>query len=201
MSDGPDGRTGVSGAAPRPTTPEIEAALAEIAAARGGLVTSLDELTSATQSALDVPAKIRRNPVKAAALAGGAGFLLLGGPRRVIRFAASRVLPARPDPYSGLLPDEIEQVLKDAGLAQDSEVRRALDEDFADYLRTKGRAEPTPTAARSLWRTFDRVAGPLGTVGARILVERIMEADRDRGRTRAAARRSSGSGSADPQKG
>jgi hypothetical protein len=200
MSDASDGRS-APGVATRRTTPEIEAALAELEAARGGLVTSLDELTSATQSALDVPAKIRRNPVKAAALAGGAGFLLLGGPRRIVRFAARRVLPARPDPYSGLLPDEIEQVLKDAGLAQDSEVRRALDQDFAEYLRTKGRFEPSPTAARSLWRTFDRVAGPLGTAGARVLVERIMEADRDRGRTRAAARRTSGSGSADTQKG
>jgi hypothetical protein len=118
--------------------------------------------------------------VKTAALVGGAGFLLAGGPRRLVRFAVGTVRPDRPDPYAGLLPDEIEKVLKDVGLADDPEVRRALDQDFAEYLRSKGRYEPQPTAAATLWRTFDRVAGPLGTAGARILVQRLMEADRAR---------------------
>jgi hypothetical protein len=172
----------------RPLTPQIAAALADVEAAREGVKQSLDELTDATRSALDLPAKIRRNPVKAAALVGGAGFLLAGGPRRVVRFAVGRVRPAKPEPYVGLMPPEIERVLKDAGLADDPEVRRALDEDFAEYLKSKGRYDPAPTASTSLWRTFDRLAGPLGTAGARILVQRIMEADRDRSRRLAEAR-------------
>jgi hypothetical protein len=150
---------------------------------------SLDELSAATQSALDVPSKIRRNPLKTAALVGGAGFLIVGGPRRMLRYAVGRVRPSKPDPYAGLLPDEIERVLKDAGLARDPEIRRALDQDFAEYLRSKGRYDPEPTAARSLWRTFDRVAGPLGTASARVLVERIMEADRERASQLADARK------------
>ena len=105
------------------------------------------------------------------------------------RFAVRKVRPARPDPYAGLLPPEIEKVLKDAGLAKDPEVRRALNEDFADYLKQKGKYEPQPTAASSLWRTFDRVAGPLGTAGARVLVQRLMEAEHDRAAARADARR------------
>jgi hypothetical protein len=167
---------------PGPMTPEVAVAHAELVAARQQLGLALDELTSATQSALDVPAKIRRNPMKTAAIAGGAGFLLLGGPRRALRFALSRVRPPARDPYAGLLPDEIEAVLRDSGLAADPEVRRALEADFAEYLRRKGRTEPTPTASASFWRTFDRVAGPLGSVGARLLVERLMAADRGRGR-------------------
>ena len=87
-------------------TPEVLDAMAEVEAARAGLAGSLDDLTSATQSALDVPAKIRRNPVKTAALVGGTGFLVVGGPRRVVRFVARRVLPQpRPDPNAGILPD------------------------------------------------------------------------------------------------
>ncbi len=120
-------------------TPEVRAAMAELEAARAGMADSLDQLTSATQSALDVPAKIRRNPVKTAALVGGTGFLLVGGPRRVARMVGRRVFPRRPDPHAGLLPPEIEKVLKDSGVASDPEVRRALDKDFAEYLKKKGR--------------------------------------------------------------
>ena len=75
------------------------------------------------------------------------------------------------------------------GLAKDPEVRRALDQDFAEYLKSKGRDGPEPTASTSLWRTFDRVAGPLGTASARTLVERIMEADRLRAKRLAEARK------------
>ena len=173
---------------PQPTT-EVAEALARLEAARDGVGDSLDQLSSATQSALDIPAKIRRNPVKTAALVGGVGFLLTGGPRRVARFAARKVRPGRPDPYAGLLPLEIERVLKDAGLADDPELRRALDQDFADYLKSKGRYRPEPNAAASFWRTFDRLAGPLGTAGARILVQRLMEAERDRSSARSEASR------------
>ena len=140
----------------------------------------------ATQSALDVPAKIRRNPVKTAALIGGTGFLLVGGPRRVVRSLGRRVLPQpRPDPNAGILPAEIEKVLKDTGVARDPEVRRALNRDFADYLKQKGKYGPEPNAAASFWRTFDKVVGPLGTAGARMMVQRLMEAEQDRGTARA----------------
>jgi hypothetical protein len=123
--------------------------------------------------------------LKSAALVGGTGFLLAGGPQRVLRFALGRVRPTRLDRYEGLLPDEVEKVLRDSGLAKDPAIRRALDEDFADYLRKKGRFAPDATPATVLWRTFDRLAGPLGTAGARILVGRLMTAEKDREAARA----------------
>ena len=168
--------------------PEVAAALAEVEAARANMAGALDDLTGATQSALDIPAKIRRNPVKAAALVGGTGFLVAGGPRRLARFLGRRVLPDRPDPYEGLLPPEIEKVLADSKLARDPQVRRALEADFAEYLRSKGRVGPEPNAAASLWRTFDRLAGPLGTAGARIMVGRLMAAEQERADALAEAR-------------
>jgi hypothetical protein len=173
---------------PEPT-PEVAAAMAELEVARAGVSESLDDLTDATQSALDVPAKIRRNPVKTAALVGGTGFLLAGGPKRVARFVARRVLPQpRPDHRSGILPAEIEKVLKDTGVAKDPEVRRALNKDFAEYLKQKGKYGPEPNPAASFWRTFDKVAGPLGTAGARVMVQRLMEAEQTRAIFRAESR-------------
>ena len=167
-------------------TPEVAAAAADVAAARAALALSLDELTDAAKSAVDIPAKVRRNPGKTLALAGGAGFLVAGGPKRVLRAVTSRVAPAsKRDPGSGLLPDEIDRVLRRSAVAKDPEVRRAIEADFADYLRRKGKAEPDPTAAVVFWRTFDRVAGPLGTAGARLLVMRLMEAEKTRARVRA----------------
>ncbi len=160
-----------------PATRDIARAHQELLAARSGLATEVDGLTESMKSAVDIPAKVRRDPLKAAALAGGTGFLLLGGPKRVLR-AVGRALPGRDrDRHEGLLPDEIEQVLRDAGIAADPRVRRALDRDFAEYLRRKGRTEPLPNARASFWRTYDTVVGPLGTIGARRLVERLFAAD------------------------
>ena len=169
-------------------TPELLAAIDELEAARIGLADSLDTLGDATRSALDVPAKIKRNPVKTAALVGGTGFLLVGGPRRVVRAVGRRVFSRRSDPYEGLLPPQIEKVLKDSGVAKDPEVRRALNKDFAQYLKQKGKYEPEPTAQATFWRTFDRVAGPQGTAGARVMVQRLMEAEQDRALVRTEAR-------------
>ena len=161
----------------KPATPEIAKAHQELLAARRGLATEIDGFTSSTKAALDIPAKVRREPLKAAALAGGAGFLLLGGPKKALR-AVGRALPSRKrDPYAGLLPDEVEKVLRDTGLAKDPRVRQALDRDFAEYLRRKGRTDQLPNARSSLWRTYDTLVGPLGTVGARKLVEKLFAAD------------------------
>ena len=89
-----------------------------------------------------------------------------------------RALPRRKrDPYAGLLPAEVEKVLRDTGIAADPRVREALDHDFAEYLRRKGRLDAQPNARASLWRTYDVVVGPLGTVGARMLVEKLFAAN------------------------
>jgi hypothetical protein len=162
---------------PREPTAEVRAAMDELKSARADFEASFDELNDASQSALDIPAKVRRNPVRTVALAGGAGFMLLGGPRRLVRLVAGQLGGDGAGPNHGILPADVEKVLKDAGVAKDPTVRRALEDDFADYLSQKGEYGPLPGPATSFWRTFDKVAGPLGTVTARVLVERLMEAD------------------------
>ena len=79
----------------RQPSPEVLEARKELQAARSALGRELDGLTAATQSALDIPAKVREQPVKAAALAGGAGFLLLGGPRRAVGAVSNRLFGKR----------------------------------------------------------------------------------------------------------
>ena len=79
----------------KPLDPTVVQARKGVRAAQVAFQDDLDTLSEATRSAMDIPAKVRKNPVKSAALAGGAGFLLLGGPRRVAGAVISRVAPKR----------------------------------------------------------------------------------------------------------
>jgi hypothetical protein len=144
----------------------------EVADARQSAAQELDQLGVATRSALDIPAKVRRNPLRTAGLASGAAFVLLGGPRRVLKAAERRLLPQRP-PRS-LLPDEIQQTVNRLEPEQREQVERHLERDFATYLARNHPQEPA-NARRSLWKTYDRVMGPVTARAGRELVKRLFE--------------------------
>jgi hypothetical protein len=111
---------------------ETDAARDRVLAARAALGDELETLEASARAAADVPAKIRRNPVRTAALVGGTGFLVLGGPRRVFR-AAKRAVRGEPDPLpKSLLPDEVEKSLRKLG-DDGAKVRGVLERDFAAY--------------------------------------------------------------------
>ncbi len=113
---------------------EQDAARARVLAARADFDREYQALTASTREAVDIPAKIRRNPARAAAVAGGLGFVVVGGPWRVLRgarrlaFGSSKPLP------KSMLPEEIEKTLKKMGSDGDK-VRGTLERDFADYAR------------------------------------------------------------------
>jgi hypothetical protein len=113
---------------------ETDAARDRVLAARAALGDEIDALEASARAAVDIPGKIRRSPAKAAAVAGSAGFLVLGGPKRLFR-AANRAVrgPAAPLPKR-MLPGEIEKALHELG--DDGEkVRGALERDFAAYAK------------------------------------------------------------------
>ena len=111
---------------------ETDAARERVLAARADLAEELQVLEASAKAAVDIPAKIRRSPAKAAAVAGGVGFLAVGGPRRVFRAAKRAVRgPETPLPKS-MLPDEIERSLRAMGTDGDR-VRGSLERDFAAY--------------------------------------------------------------------
>jgi hypothetical protein len=112
---------------------DAEAARAEVLASREAFSVELARLEQAGRAAVDVKAKIKRNPARAAGLAAGAGFLAVGGPRRVAR-GVSRVVRGKKDPLPpSLLPKDVDAALRamgDDGLR----VRGALEREFANYL-------------------------------------------------------------------
>ncbi len=114
-----------------------DAARAEVVTAREEFAAEYSQLGPATRAMVDVPAKIRRAPGRSAALAGGAAFLLLGGPNRVLG-RLKRVVRGEPSPLpKSMLPDEIDKALRGLGSDGDA-VRGALERSFTEYLDTRG---------------------------------------------------------------
>lgn len=115
------------------TRPEVLAARAEVRASREDMGDEIERLEAAARAAVDVKAKIRRNPGRAAGAVAGVGFLAVGGPGKVFRGARNAIF-GKPDPLpEAMLPAEIEKALKALG-PDGVKVRGALERNFAAYL-------------------------------------------------------------------
>ena len=150
---------------------EADAARDRVLAARASLGEELETLEASARAAVDIPAKIKRNPVKTAALAGGAAFLALGGPKRVFR-AGRRAVTGEPDPLpKSMLPEEIDKALRALG-DDGKKVRGALERDFAAYAKQK---EKDRSGLRTL--IILSVARPLVAGVARYAAGRLFSPD------------------------
>jgi hypothetical protein len=125
-----------------------DAALAEVVAARADVGEQVDRLEAAGRAAVDVPAKVRANPAKAAGIAAGGAFLAVGGPKRLLRRARRAITGKEAELPSELLPKDVEKALRKIG-TDGSKVRGTLERDFAKYLdtRAKERKKEGVTAA------------------------------------------------------
>ena len=129
----PEAAAKAAAAALLATRPDVIAARAAVRASRLDMEEELVRLEAAARAAVDVKAKIKRNPARVAGAAAGIGFLAVGGPTKVVRRARYAVF-GKPDPLpEAMLPDEIEKALKALG-PDGAKVRGALERDFADYV-------------------------------------------------------------------
>jgi hypothetical protein len=115
---------------------EQDAARDRVLAARAALDEELGELRSSAKAAVDIPAKVRQSPAKAAAVAGGVAFVVLRGPQRIWNAVREKVFGKRARMPSRMLPKEIEKTLDRLGDDGDK-VRGTLERDFADYVKEK----------------------------------------------------------------
>ena len=149
---------------------EQDAARDRVLAARSELAEQIELLEASARAAVDIPAKIRRSPAKAAGLIGGVAFLALKGPQRLFRFARQQVR-GEPEPLpKRLLPDEVEKTLRKLG--DDGEkVRGALERDFAEYAKKSAKERQAvgsvlllalgrPLAARAARAIGDAIFSP-----------------------------------------
>ena len=144
----------------------------EVVKARRNVEAELDQLASSTRAALDIPAKIKRHPVETVGVAGGAAFLLLGGPKRVAKAAERRFFPERANRPPRLLPKDVERALRNVPSDERERIEGHLEKDFANYLRKEHTQEPA-YARQSVWKTYDMLLGIVGAAAARELVKKL----------------------------
>ena len=146
----------------------------EVENARRGVEKELDDLGTAARAAVDIPAKIRRNPVRTVGLAGGAAFLFLGGPKRVAKAAEARLFPKRVEKRDRALPKNVQATLAKLEPEEREKVEAHLERDFAAYLNREHPTEPA-NARQSLWKTYDLMLGVVGLAAARELAKKLFE--------------------------
>lgn len=117
---------------------EQDAARDRVLAARAAFDAELTGLGASAREAVDIPAKVRRSPAKAAAIAGGIAFVVMRGPQRVWGAFRSKVFGRRRPMPDRMLPKEIEKTLDKLGKDGDK-VRGTIERDFADYVKQRQR--------------------------------------------------------------
>ncbi len=155
-----------------PPAPRVAAALKDVDGARRNVAAELDNLNTSVRAAVNIPAKIKANPVPTLGAAGGAAFLLLGGPRRLAQTIEKQLFPKRYERPPKVLPRDIEKSLDRLPEEDRDKVRAHLEKDFAAYLRAEHPKDP-PTARTSAWKTYDMLLGIVGAAAARELVKKL----------------------------
>ena len=149
-----------------------DAARDRVLAARADLADEFQVLEASGRAAVDIPAKIRRSPAKAAAVAGGIGFLALKGPQRLFGLGR-RVVRGKDKPLpKAMLPDEIEKSLRRMG-SDGERVRGTIERDFAEYAQ---QADKQRRRQRSL--LLLAVAQPIVSRAARASAEWLFSPDK-----------------------
>ena len=131
-----------------------DAARAEVVARRQLLLDEVVRLEAAGRSAIDIPAKIRQSPGKAAALAAGTVFMAIGGPKKGYQVVRRAIFGPKADLPKSMLPEQIDKALRALG-DDGSRVRGVIEREFVDYLqKTKPERE-----ARDLRGTVSVLGG------------------------------------------
>ena len=168
--DRPSGRIAPAALA---TDPTAKAAAAEVAAAREALTGEIATLRASARAAVDVRARVRRNPGKTAAAVGAASFLAVGGPRRLFRAVKRRVV-GEPEPLpASLLPDEVEKAVRALG-DDGAKVRGALERGFSGWLDMTAKDRRAEARQRSVVNLAMKIGMPVATRAARVAVSRAL---------------------------
>lgn len=153
-----------------------ESARAEVLAARRAFGEELGRTEAAVRAAVDIPARIRHDPVRTLGLAGGLAFLLLRGPQRVTRRLWRLVRGPAADLPPSLLPKEIERAVRALGEDGDR-VRGTLEREFARYLAERSKVRREQDLAAAAATVLRNLAGPISRRFGRRLAEALFEPD------------------------
>lgn len=182
-----------------------DAARAQVLAAREELEDEVIRLEAAGRSAVDVPAKVRRNPAKTAGVAAGAAFFVLGGPGRLFRRVKRAVVPEKELPKS-ILPEDVDKALRRMGEDGDK-IRGTLEREFARYLEEHKEERDNRNLGAVAAVLLANIAKPLTAQAGRRLAQQLFSPEggtfteavqRIRARREAEGRADSGAPAAPP---
>ncbi len=160
-----------------PVRAEVLAARADVLAARGRLGEELVRLEASARAAVDIKARVKRSPMKAAGAVAGAGFLIAGGPKRVLRGARNAVF-GKPDPLpKSMLPKEVDATLRKLG-TDGERVRGLIERDFARYLDEKAPERKQRDIAGIIGGLLMTAGRPAATKAGKRLAEQLFSTDR-----------------------
>ncbi len=160
----------------RAPDPEVVAAREALLASRASLDEELVRLEASARAAIDIRAKIRRSPVKAAGVAAGAAFVVVGGPRRLFRRARNAVF-GTPDPLpKSMLPKEIDEALGKLGDDGDK-VRGTIEREFAAYLEEKAPERKSRDLSATISTLLIAAGKPLIARYGKQIVDQLTTAD------------------------
>jgi len=159
-----------------PVRPEVVAAREAIVASRASLDREFMNLEASARAAVDVRAKVKANPVKAAGLAAGVGFVAVGGPKKLFRRAKAAVVgPEEPLPVS-MLPKEIDKSLNKLG-TDGAKVRGTIEREFAAYLEEKAEERKSRDLGGAIAALLLTAGRPFISRYAKQLAEQIASSD------------------------
>jgi hypothetical protein len=153
-----------------------DAARAQVVEARSGVEEELVRLEAAGRAAIDIPARLRRDPLRVGGAAAGLAFLVAGGPKRLLRRLRRAVLGERADLPPSLLPEQVERALRRLGPDGDR-VRGALEREFARYLDDTAPARRRRDLLGTLSHLAGNVLGPASVRAGRRLAEQLFDPD------------------------
>jgi hypothetical protein len=151
-----------------------DAAQAAVVAARADLAEQVDRLEAAGRAAVDIPAKVKANPARAAGVAAGGAFLALGGPKRLFRRAKRAVTGREEELPSELLPKEVEKTLRKLG-TDGRAVRGTLEKEFARYLEDRQKERKKEGVVAAVTGIAITALRPIAMRGGRQLAERMLD--------------------------
>jgi hypothetical protein len=151
-----------------------DAAHAQVLAARAEVEDQVDRLEAAGRAAVDIPAKVKASPGKAAGIAAGGAFLAVGGPKRLFR-RAKRVITGKEEELpSELLPKEVEKTLKKLG-SDGRKVRGTLEREFANYLDERAKERRKEGLGNALAAIALAAVRPVAMRSGKQLAERMLD--------------------------
>jgi hypothetical protein len=168
----------------------------EVAAQRGEMEATAQELQARVRHAVDVKARFRENPALFIGLGAGAVFLVTGGPIRVARMLRRRVRPTTSEQAYDALPKPMQKwvdtLVGDVG-PKAEHAREALAEEVARWRNAplkdkkarkelaKAMVEGPPGPERAGWKAAEAALTLLSAALARRAIEAFVTGEKPRG--------------------